>query len=93
MRHLRTNALGGAYLEDDRKGKVIGKDFFGNDVIEYERPERKETPSIHVATKLTRSEYKQLEAITEKFGISKYQYCRDAIRQQLRDHEMLLSND
>lgn len=92
MRHLRTNALGGAYLEDDRKGKVIGKDLFGNDIIEYEA-DRKETPSIHVATKLTRSEYKQLEAITEKFDISKYQYCRDAIRQQLRDHEMLLSND
>lgn len=93
MRHLRTNSLGSAYLEDDRKVKVVGKDFFGNDIIEYVRPERKDTPSIAVTAKLTRREYKQLEAIAAKFGISKYQYCRDAIRQQLRDHEMLLSND
>jgi hypothetical protein len=67
--------------------------LFGNDVIEYERPEKKETPSICVTAKLTRSEYKQLEAIAAKFGMSKYQYIRDAIRQQMRDHEMILSND
>jgi hypothetical protein len=93
MRHLRTNAFGGVYLEGDKKGKVVGKDLFGNDVIEYERPEKKETPSICVTAKLTRSEYKQLEAIAAKFGMSKYQYIRDAIRQQMRDHEMILSND
>jgi hypothetical protein len=93
MKHLRTNAFGGAYLEGDKKGKVVGKDLFGNDVIEYERPEKKETPSICVTAKLTRSEYKQLEAIAAKFGMSKYQYIRDAIRQHMRDHEMILSND
>ena len=92
MKHLRTNAFGGVYLEGNKNGKVVGKDLFGNDVMEYERPEKK-SPSICVTAKLTRSEYKQLEAIAAKFGMSKCQYIRDAIRQQMRDHEMILNSD
>ena len=92
MRYLRIDAFGGVYLEGDAQVKVVGKDLFGNDLVERERPEKKDTPTICVSAKLTRSEYKQLEAIAAKFGISKYQYIRDAIRQQMKDHEMITSN-
>ena len=87
------NAFGGVYLEGDTSGTVIGKDLFGNDVIEYKRPAKKERPSVLVGTRLTKSENKQLEAIASRLCISKFQYVRDAIRQQLRDHEILFNND
>lgn len=69
-------------------------DLFGNEIKERKKATEKPdgiVVSIHL--KLKSNEYNQVLAISRKFGMSVSRYCRDAVRQQVRDHEMILSND
>ena len=72
------------------EGKRTFKGLFGEDLVMVDDREE-ESPSIPVATKLTKSENEALESWAYKCGISKYKLMRDCIRQQLRDLEILTS--
>ena len=70
------------------EGKKTFKGLFGEELIMVNDRE-KESPTILVSTKLTKSENEALEKWAYKCGISKYKLMRDCIRQQLRDLQML----
>lgn len=68
-------------------------DLFGNPIKVVRARNKKtedETPTVPVCIKLTKSEHKTLCQLADKFGMSKHKYCRDAVRQIMVDHKMLL---
>lgn len=65
------------------------EDLFGNPV-EMVRT-RQDTPRmVSVAFKIQPDELKELQAIADLFGMSVSKYCRDAVREVVSGHRMLI---
>ena len=63
------------------------KGLFGEDLVIV--PDEDEKPEITVTTKLTKREHEALEGWAYKFGISKYKFMRDCIREKLENLRIL----
>jgi len=72
---------------EDLKGKTVFKGLFGDDLVIV--PEENEKPTVPVATKLTATESAELDEWACKFGISKYKFIRDCIREKLENLKIL----
>lgn len=72
---------------EDLKGKTVFKGLFGDDLVIV--PDDDEKPEITVTTKLTKREHDALEEYACQFGISKYKFMRDCIREKLEDLRIL----
>lgn len=65
------------------------EDLFGNPV-EMVRTRQNTPRMVTVGIKIPPDELKELQAIANLFGMSVSRYCRDAVREAVRNHRMLI---
>lgn len=65
------------------------EDIFGNPV-EMVRTRQNTPRMVTVGIKIPPDELKELQAIANLFGMSVSKYCRDAVREAVSNHRMLI---